>query len=106
STCHVEPGFQCMPQEAPCEMVNGACILRVQAIFRDFAEAHSDFGVGCADPAKNLVQPMLNAQGKPVLVGASQPAVCITSAASFAEWYTDGPNRTTLAGSIVLYANG
>jgi fibro-slime domain-containing protein len=53
-----------------------------------------------------VVQPTLNAQGKPVLAGNGNGAACITSAASFAEWYTDGPTRATIPSSMVLYNNG
>jgi fibro-slime domain-containing protein len=105
ATCHPEPGFQCVQQAGGCERINGECVLRVPVIYRDFNEAHTDFGVGCSLPVMNVVQPMLNAQGKPVLAGASAPTACITSAASFAEWYTAGPNRATIPSSLVLYAN-
>jgi len=87
SKCEIEPGFTCMRQSA-CEQVDGKCVMRVSAIFRDFNEEHPDFGVGCGNLVKGVVQDMLDAQGKPVLADGS--AVCIQSADTFAEWYVDG----------------
>jgi len=108
STCHRESGFDCEQKDTTgtCEMVNGECVLRVQVIYRDFNESHPDFGVTCDGLMRGVVQPALNAQGKPVLAGNSNGAACITSAASFAEWYTDGAGRATYPSSLVLYNNG
>jgi fibro-slime domain-containing protein len=116
STCHIEPGFTCGGGDGGalgqvggggCEMVNGQCILRVSVIYRDFSDAHPDFGVGCDGPVANMVQPLLNAQGKPVLSAVNGiGAACVTSAATFAQWYTDGTGRLTYPSSLVLFDNG
>jgi len=104
SKCQLEKGFTCS-QATDCEKINGACVLRVPAIFRDFDESHSDFEVGCGSPVKGLVQNSLNAQGKPVLIDGSQ--ACIASPASFAQWYTDVPGtNASIVGDVVLFDNG
>ena len=103
STCKIEPGFNCTTNTS-CEMLDGKCIMRVPAIYRDFAESHPDFGVGCATLVKGIVQNRLNADGKPVL--ANGGAACISSADSFAEWYTSNANNSTIVGELTLYENG
>jgi fibro-slime domain-containing protein len=103
ASCKIEQGFTCTT-DTSCEMRDGHCILRVPAIFRDFAESHPDFGVGCANLVKGVVQDRLNADGKPVL--ANGGAACISSPASFAEWYTSNANNSTIVGELTLYENG
>ena len=100
STCTVEDGFECNEEDA-CEEINGDCVLRVPAIFRDFNASHPDFAVGCDGLQTGGVQPMLNDQGKPV---ASNTPVC--QSANFNEWYTDNGNNATIVGDIVLFDNG
>lgn len=107
STCQKEQGFNCS-QDADCEKINGECILRVPALFRDFNAAsspggHADFQVACGGEAvtTGLVQPELGADGKPQLV--TEGASCITSAASFKEWYSDSAKSKAVVGDIVLF---
>jgi fibro-slime domain-containing protein len=103
SQCKIEPGFMCTT-DTSCEKRDDKCIQRVAAIFRDFAESHPDFGVGCGQLMKGVVQPRLNAQGKPVLANGNN--ACIQSAATFAEWYTSNMNNATIVGELTLFENG
>jgi fibro-slime domain-containing protein len=107
SACQKEEGFNCS-QDADCEKINGECVLRVPALFRDFNAAnspggHPDFQVGCGGESvtTGLVEPDLSADGKPQLVMAG--AQCITSAASFAQWYADSDKSKSVVGDIVLF---
>jgi fibro-slime domain-containing protein len=104
SECAIEPGFECVQIIPECEMANGACVLRVPVIYRDFNAAHSDFEPACTLPAKGVVESTLSAEGKPVLADGS--AVCIASADSFAEWYTDTSSNVAIPSELVLYDNG
>lgn len=101
--CTREAGFTCTTSDS-CEMLDGKCVMRVPAIFRDFNASHSDFAVGCGNLVKGVVADTLDARGKPVLANGN--AACIASAASFAEWYTSGPNNATIVGMLTLYDNG
>jgi fibro-slime domain-containing protein len=104
SSCEIEAGFTCTTS-ASCEMRDGHCILRVPVIFRDFDQAtQMDFGVGCGQLVKGVVQNMLSSEGKPVLADGSQ--ACIQSPASFAEWYTDNSKNATIPSELTLYENG
>ena len=104
--CKLEPGFTCS-QTADCEQINGACVLRVPVVYHDFnAGKPSDFEVSCGTMIPGVVQPKLNAQGVPVLVGTSNSMACIGSAASFNEWYTDSADSNTVVDSLVLFDNG
>jgi fibro-slime domain-containing protein len=104
ASCKVEPGFTCTT-DASCEMRDGHCILRVPVIYRDFDQkTQSDFGVGCGQLVKGVVQDMLSPEGKPVLANGS--AACIQSASSFAEWYTDNAKNATIVGELTLFENG
>jgi len=81
-------------------------------IYHDFnAGTPTDFEVGCTGMTGGLaattgmVQPTLNAQGLPALA-TSPPSItttCVTSAATFGEWYTDGKDSNTIIDSIVLF---
>ncbi len=81
SKCVKETGFTCK-QVAQCEKVNGQCVLRVPAIFRDFAGTAPDFnrptypdttcGIAEAIPPKaanpivpGIAQEKLDAEGAP-----------------------------------------
>jgi len=103
SKCELEKGFMCAA-DTTCKKDAGPCALHVPAIFRDFNESHPDFGVGCGQLVKGVVQPRLSMEGKPVL--ASGQNVCIESAMTFAEWYTDNPKNAVIPGEITLYENG
>jgi fibro-slime domain-containing protein len=115
STCTAEAGFTCT-EEAQCEMVNGACVLRVPAIFRDFSDKDADFGwpvwpdMTCGIPegdpiVPGIAQDELDAEGRPVL-GRAPANACIESATSFARWFRDGNGSVRVVGDIVLYDNG
>jgi fibro-slime domain-containing protein len=106
SDCKVEPGYTCT-EDAPCDQVNGQCVLRVPVVYHDFnAGKPVDFEVSCATPVPGIVQPTLNDQGLPVLVGSSNAAACIASSASFAGWYADSTDSNTVVDSLVLFDNG
>lgn len=105
SACTIEAGFECS-EDGPgsCEQVNGACVLRIPALFRDFTEdnVNTDFPGSTCNLTTGLVDDNLNAEGKPVFVGNS----CIKSASSFQQWYTNNQYNRTMPGNIVLFENG
>lgn len=101
--CEVESGFMCTASSTT-ESRGAGNTLRVPAIFRDFAESHPDFGIGCDGLVRGIVQDQLNADGKPVLANAEN--ACIQSAETFAEWYTSNANNATIVGEITLFDNG
>jgi fibro-slime domain-containing protein len=103
SACKVEAGFTCSTETA-CKNQNGPCVMRVPAIFRDFNESHSDFGVGCGMLVTGIVNERLSPEGKPTLANGQN--ACIMSADTFAEWYTNNKNNASIAGEIALYDNG
>ncbi len=86
----------------PCDVGDGTVTLRV--IYRDFTAEHPDFepavsGVETATPG--LVGAELGEAGLPVLVST---APTITSAETFAQWFTDVPGvNGTIAGELRLY---
>ncbi|RYZ01691.1 MAG: DUF4215 domain-containing protein [Myxococcales bacterium] len=105
--CKKEPGFQCS-QDAECEKISGECVLRVPALYRDFnardsANGHPDFQVACGGEqvTTGLVKPQLDASGKPQLVNPG--AQCITSEASFEQWYSDSDKSKAVVGDVVLF---
>lgn len=110
SSCEVEDGYTC--EQAPCEEIDGKCVYRIPAVYRDFISknlpnGHSDFdlGGGTQDGVAGVVQDELDADGKPVLDSGS--GVGIASTASFAQWYRDTAGKnSTILGEIVLYDNG
>jgi len=105
SSCTVETGFTCV-QVSTCEQINGECILRVPAIFRDFADTHPDFGdVACNQLALGAVADELDANGRPQL-GPGAEEGCLSTAENFAEWYTDSAQSVALIGELVLFDNG
>jgi fibro-slime domain-containing protein len=118
STCKIEQGFTCT-QATSCQMVNGACVLRVPAIFRDFSDNDADFGwpvypdTTCGIPegdpiVPGIAQDRLDADGRPVF-GKAPANACIQSAATFAQWFRDGKTAADpvrVIGDIVLFDNG
>ncbi|MFZ5896963.1 MAG: fibro-slime domain-containing protein [Myxococcota bacterium] len=109
ATCTVEPGFSCTNPK--CDANREHCGVTMSASFRDFNASteplgHPDF----SPPATNfrrslpgLVEPLLNARGKPELVAASTEGF-IQSKATFQEWYEDGGGRSAaISGSLVLW---
>lgn len=107
SSCQPEPGYTCAG--APCEMIDGACILRVPAIFRDFSSEHPDFGFyqGNGGPAASsgsdtgMVGALLDADGKPVPQNTG-------NVTGLSDWYRDVPgiNSGAILGSITLFDDG
>jgi fibro-slime domain-containing protein len=115
ATCTIENGFTCTA-ESQCEMVNGGCVLRVPAIFRDFSDDDTDFGwpvypdetcgIPEGDPiVPGIAQDLLDADGRPVL-GKAPANACIESAQSFAQWFRDDNGSVRVVGEVVLYDNG
>ncbi|WP_244923988.1 DUF4215 domain-containing protein [Enhygromyxa salina] len=100
SACTLEDGFECQEEDS-CEMIDGECVLRVPAVFRDFNAGHSDFAVQCDGLQTGGLANMLDGQGKPV---PSNTPVC--QSAKFSEWYTDNESNATIVSDIVLFDNG
>ena len=80
----------------------------VPIVYRDFLTSHPDFepaATGRTMALTGMVQPDLDASGKPVFIGNSANAY--TTAATFAEWYRDTPgvNHTTV-GRLPLFGDG
>jgi fibro-slime domain-containing protein len=80
--------------------------LDLPIIYRDFAEVHSDFGVSCGTIERGIPENLLTANGKPELSANSYGDACITSKATFSEWYTDAPTNSQVTSNIVLFDNG
>jgi fibro-slime domain-containing protein len=99
--CQLEPGFSCA-QKTSCEMLGGECALRVPVVFRDFTSAHVDFHCGGATSRPGIATKLTN--GKPQLLDGSTG--CISSATSFAEWYTTNEQNRVIASSLLLFDNG
>jgi fibro-slime domain-containing protein len=107
SSCTLEGGFECLA-EAACEQINGQCVLRVPAIFRDFSDTHPDFGEShnCTAMTTGAVAQNLDANRRPTLSGVNTAAACLSNQANFADWYTSNATNVTLVGDIVLFDNG
>jgi len=115
SKCTKEPGFSCQ-QIAQCEKINGQCVLRVPAIFRDFPGTAPDFnrpvypdttcGIVEGDPIiRGIAKDLLDAEGRPVL-GTAPARACIKDATSFARWFRDTPGTVKVVGELMLFDNG
>jgi len=112
--CKIEKGFTCK-QVPQCEKINGKCVLRVPAIFRDFSDNDPDFGwptdsTTCGIPEGKPIVPgiaasALDAEGRPVLAKAPAEA-CIESTQSFGAWFRDRAGVMKVTGDIVLFDNG
>ena len=108
STCQIELGWTCS-QPALGEK------MRVPVIHRDFKFSKdvtngNDFerGVsGSYNPTTGMVNASLDAKGKPVLSSTAPSTAHVSSAASFATWYTDlsGTNHAT-ASKLTLWNDG
>ena len=104
STCVRETGFTCVATAA-CELVNEQCVLRVPAVFRDFSDAHTDFGGNaCTTLEMGGVQETLDAEGRPQL-GPNAAAACMSTQESFSDWYRTNANSQTVIGEITLFDN-
>ena len=99
--CKLEPGFDCV-QKASCNEIGDECALRVPVVFRDFTAAHADFHCGGATNRPVIAAKLLN--GKPQLLDGSTG--CISSATSFAEWYTSNDQNRVIPSSLLLFDNG
>jgi fibro-slime domain-containing protein len=99
--CTIEPGYECPPG------VPGDKIL-MPIVYRDFrAHNPTDFepgATGRTTATTGMVQPDLDANGKPVFTGITG---AYTTAATFPEWYHDTPgvNHTTV-GKLPLFGDG
>ncbi len=103
STCKKEPGYVC-EQAPPCTTDDPNCVLTIPAIFRDFDNSHTDYGVTCGQYVAGVVENLLDENGKPVLKSGTN--ACIASANSFQEWYgARAGDYTTTLGSISLFPN-
>ena len=100
STCTKETGFTC-EQTAICEKINGECVLRVPAIFRDFSDNDPDFGwpvypdttcgipEGEPDRSRHRTETGSTPKGAPC--SAERPRMRASqSADTFARWFRDG----------------
>jgi fibro-slime domain-containing protein len=79
------------------------------ATFRDFESTHPDFApkpINTAAEIVGIVQPTLGSDGKPVLAGSSNTKASVSSAESFAEWYSDTGRGVVVPGEIVLFDDG
>ncbi|MBC8069991.1 MAG: DUF4215 domain-containing protein, partial [Deltaproteobacteria bacterium] len=114
--CLVEAGFDCGPSEN-CEMIGDGCVLRVNAVFRDFSVAHPDFepdaAYGCVTDGSAPVNAATKATHDMVATtvdDAVKPQWAAANCADpddFEQWYRDVPGtNTTVYGSIVLFDNG
>jgi fibro-slime domain-containing protein len=66
------------------------CGQSVHAVIRDFRQDHPDFQDFSGDVATpGLVEPLLGADGNPVFSGLVVDPPQMSSAANFAQWYTD-----------------
>ncbi|HKO51959.1 MAG TPA: DUF4215 domain-containing protein [Polyangiaceae bacterium] len=106
SACKKEGGFECS-QQANCEKLNGACILRVPVVYRDLTDKHPDVEPSClgsGTPAGTAATPKLvNAtlsNGVPTATTAAT-AACIKSLDT---WYSD-KGAPAIVRDIVLFDN-
>lgn len=109
--CRAEAGFSCEKELSACETLGDQCVVRTDAIFRDFTGEvtgeHPDFDGRCSLLlVPGLVEPKLDAEGKPVLAVEGQSAGCITSKQSFSEWYRKSPANVEVTGGLTLFDNG
>jgi fibro-slime domain-containing protein len=114
ASCSVEPSFLCS-HEPTCQMRNGECTRTAPIVFRDFngygaAGGHPDFQPGYNNQGviAGLVQPDLDANGKPVL---SSTATVLNGfmhgTAAFAQWFRNGaPASAPIPSTLVLWDDG
>jgi fibro-slime domain-containing protein len=99
AACDIEAGYAC-PGE-PCEEINGECVLRVPAIFRDFPASHPDMEDSTYGNSTGMVAATLDDEGKPV---PESPG----NVTGLAGWYRDfeGGNTGPNLGEVVLFDDG
>ncbi len=109
SSCEKEEGYECNP--APCEMINGSCVMRVPVVYRDFKDTFVDMfneGEEGCDATTGLVAVNLDDDSKPVR--ATSATNCLSSDTDFQKWYRSDsaatPVNSTIYSEIVLFANG
>jgi fibro-slime domain-containing protein len=101
ASCTIEPGYECSPGLPADRML-------MPIVYRDFrAHNPADFepgATGHSTALTGMVQPDLDANGKPVYTGITG---AYTTTATFAEWYRDTPglNHTTV-GKMTLFGDG
>ncbi len=102
SKCETEVGYECKQEGC---VDDEKCTLVIDAIFRDFPNSHPDFDLGedCDALVKGMVEDRIGDDWKPVLAGNVDPDACVTSAATFSEWYNKAPSKV---GQIVLFPDG
>ena len=128
ATCTVEEGYMCN-NDAPCVtrpgfdvttgMMGDVCTITVPIIFRDFLSSkeprggHPDFqpGFNSEGSVQGLVEPLLDAEGKPVqranLTQAQKDDAYVHGQASFAQWYRKSDlSSNPIPGEVVLWDNG
>jgi fibro-slime domain-containing protein len=101
--CKIEAGYKCS-EDTSCEKAtDGKCLLRVPAVFRDFAYG-GDFESACAGDfaTTGMVQAALK-NGKPVPVTSVASGMC---ADDLDEWYVDTSDNVRFVSEIVLYDDG
>jgi fibro-slime domain-containing protein len=114
STCAFEPGFTCEKPAAPNQ-------LDVPVVFRDFiGQGKQTGGYGEVSPhpnfertgdadivVTNMVESLLDAEGKPVMVSSPPKGAALTNAADFRSWYRDEPKyNRTFADTLTLTRSG
>lgn len=99
SSCQPELGYTCSGQ--PCETVNGECVLRVPALFRDFPDSHPDMQDDKHGNPEGMVASTLDEDGKPVPASTGDVT-------ALEDWYRDleGGNTGSVLGRIVLFDDG
>ncbi|MEM7158647.1 MAG: DUF4215 domain-containing protein [Myxococcota bacterium] len=116
ANCEVEAGFTC-DQSTECEMIGGECILRVNAVYRDFVSGHPDFepsaGYGCitdgSPPVSAATKATMGMVGGTLSddIKPQWAANNCATEANFDQWYRDLPGvNETAASSIPLFPNG
>jgi fibro-slime domain-containing protein len=105
ASCRTEPGFSCEPQ-SDCDRLNGTCVLRASAIYRDFTGEHPDFGVSClgqnsgSEATQGLLEKQLSG-GVPVATAFTATS-CITR---LSDWYSDARAKAIVR-DLTLFPNG
>lgn len=104
AACTVPEGCGCTEPVATAES------LSLPVTYRDFSSEHPDFEPGASGletATTDLVETILDAEGKPVLA-VTDGSGLITDTASFAQWYRDipGTNGTTSSSMLFWNSNG
>ncbi len=86
----------------------GACVMRLQAIYRDFSESHPDFGDNddCSGVVQGTVASELDAEGRPVLSPVPPTLACVTTSQNFSQWYRDGGTNNRVVKDLLLFDDG